>query len=82
MRLSVLSPGTVAETHCSLNGGLRDSFPHQHAAAILTSSKAVVTVSKEILLCGMLVWDKKWKDGNRGKEGKRNPEDPLIFLPL
>lgn len=78
----MLRPGTMVETQCPLNEGLRDSFPHQQAAAILTYSEVAVTVSKETLLCGILVWDKNWKDGNRCTGGKRIPEDTLIFLPL
>jgi len=78
----VLSPRTAAETRCSLSGGLRDSFPHQQAAAILTSSEVVVTMSKERLLCGILVWGKKWQDANTDKGENRKPKEPLVFLPL
>lgn len=53
--------------HC-----LKDSFPHQQAAAILTSLEVMVTVSKEILLCGAFLWDKKWRDGNKGHGVERN----------
>lgn len=49
---------------------------------ILTSSEVVATMNKEILLCGIVVWEKKWEDGNRSKGGKRNPEDTCIFLAL
>lgn len=44
-------------------------------------SAKVATPRKEILVCGIHLGAKKWKDGNRGKGGDRKPENVSSLCP-